>query len=98
MPKLRSEPNWEFLLTASRATLQSYEFSRLTLAANLRKEIVTLLDQVIDETTAALVARALLNQPARGVLDAERETLPGSGAGVTLDIASDNVFENRRAG
>jgi hypothetical protein len=98
MPKLRSEPNWEFLLTASRASLQSYEFSRLTLAANLRKEIVTLLDQVIDETTAALVARALLNQPARGVLDTERETLPGNGAGVTLDIASDNVFENRRAG
>jgi hypothetical protein len=98
MPKLRTEPNWEFLLTASQASLRSYEFSRLTLAANLRKEIVTLLDQVIDETSAALVARALLNQPARGVLDQDREAARGSGMGVTLDVVSDNVFSDRRAG
>ena len=60
--KLRTQSPWEFLLSASRNTLQSYELSRLAHAANLRKEITALLDQWLEEKTAAEVARWLLEQ------------------------------------
>src|SRR4029077_14482214 len=40
----KTQPPWEFLLSASRNSLQSYELSRLSHAANLRKEIMQLLD------------------------------------------------------
>jgi hypothetical protein len=43
--RYKTQPPWEFLLSASRTSLQSYEFTRLSHAANLRKEIGTLLDQ-----------------------------------------------------
>jgi len=43
MQSFRISPPWEFLLSASRNSLQSYGLSRLSRAANLRKEISALL-------------------------------------------------------
>ena len=62
-----TQPPWEFLLTASRNTLQSYELSRLGHAANLRKEISSLLDQWLAENANAMVARWLIEQRERSV-------------------------------
>jgi hypothetical protein len=56
------QPPWDFLLSASRPSLQSYELSRLSHAANLRKEIIQLLDVWLEETSAALMARWLMEQ------------------------------------
>ncbi|HUL33789.1 MAG TPA: hypothetical protein VL128_07895 [Candidatus Eisenbacteria bacterium] len=67
MSNRRTPPPWEFLLTASRNTLQSYELSRLGHAANLRKEISSLLDQWLDENANAMVARWLIEQRERSV-------------------------------
>jgi hypothetical protein len=58
----KTEPPWEFLLSASLTSLQSYELSRLSHAANLRKEIGQLLDSWLDENAAAMLARWLLEQ------------------------------------
>jgi hypothetical protein len=66
-----TQPPWEFLLTASRNTLQSYELSRLSHAANLRKEITSLLDQWLAEKAAAMLARWLMEQRERSVLAPE---------------------------
>jgi hypothetical protein len=52
----KTQPPWEFLLSASRNSLQSYELSRLSHAANLRKEIAQLLDSWLEENTAAMLA------------------------------------------
>jgi hypothetical protein len=70
----RTQPPWEFLLSASRNSLQSFELSRLTHAANLRKEIGALLDQWIDESSEAMLARWLMEQPERP--SREPEALP----------------------
>jgi hypothetical protein len=69
----RTQPPWEFLLTASRNTLQSYELSRLSHASNLRKEISSLLDQWLDENANAMVARWLIEQRERSVRAANAE-------------------------
>src|ERR1043166_4693433 len=55
-----TQPPWEFLLSASRNSLQSYELSRLSHAANLRKEIAQLLDSWLEENAAAMLARWLM--------------------------------------
>jgi hypothetical protein len=62
MPTPKTEPPWEFLLSASRNSLQSFELSRLSHAANLRKEIGQLLDSWLEETAAAMLARWLMEQ------------------------------------
>jgi hypothetical protein len=90
----RTQPPWEFLLSASRNSLQSYELSRLSHASNLRKEIAALLDQWMEENSAAMLARWLIEQ---------REHPPrvqeSSGAGDALTrpgrAASDNVLPDR---
>ncbi len=61
----KTQPPWEFLLSASRNSLQSYELSRLSHAANLRKEITQLLDSWLEENTAAMLARWLMEQRER---------------------------------
>jgi hypothetical protein len=71
-----TQPPWEFLLTASRNTLQSYELSRLAHAANLRKELGALLDQYLEENTAAMLARWLMDQRERTVLAEETAAAP----------------------
>jgi hypothetical protein len=50
----------KFLESASDRSLESYEMSRLNHASNLRKEIGELIDQWLDESAAALLARWLL--------------------------------------
>jgi hypothetical protein len=60
--RYRPQPPWEFLLTASRNSLQSYELTRLSHAANLRKEIGALMDQWLEENSSAAVARWLIAQ------------------------------------
>ena len=56
---------WEFLLSASKNSLQSCELSRLSNASNLRKEIGALLDQWLADQANATVARLLLEERER---------------------------------
>ena len=74
---------WEYLRHASVRSLESFELARLGHAANLRKEIATLVDQWLQETASALLARWLLEHWAqlRGAVDSlqnpvEVETTP----------------------
>lgn len=60
MNHCKTQPPWEFLLSASRNSLQSYELSRLSHAANLRKEIGALLDLWMEENSSAMLARWLM--------------------------------------
>lgn len=59
MATRRVTPPWDYLHQASSPSLQSFELSRLNHAANLRKEIAALLDEWIEETAEALLARWL---------------------------------------
>lgn len=90
----KTQPPWEFLLSASRTSLQSYELSRLSHAANLRKEIGALLDQWMEENSAAMLARWLMEQRERPaqVLD----TVPtGETPLKSAHVVSDNFFADR---
>lgn len=73
MPCSKTQPPWEFLLSASRNSLQSYELSRLSHAANLRKEIGALLDQWLEENACAMAARWLIEQQERPLRGPEAE-------------------------
>lgn len=57
MASHRITPPWDYLHQASNPSLESFELSRLNHAANLRKEIYALLEQWIEETCAAFLAR-----------------------------------------
>jgi hypothetical protein len=61
MTTTRFTPPIDYLQAASRASLQSYELTRLNHAANLRQEIAALLDQWIQESTEAMLARWMLD-------------------------------------
>jgi len=61
MTTSRFAPPLDYLQAASRASLQSYELTRLNHAANLREEVAALLDQWIQETSEALLARWMLD-------------------------------------
>jgi len=104
VPCPHPEPPWEFLLSASRNSLQSYELSRLSHAANLRKEIGALLDQWVEENACAMLARWLIEQSERPPRDAahapgeelfqsNRHAAPACVSG----CVSDNVFADRAA-
>ena len=92
MPSHKTQPPWDFLLSASRNSLQSYELSRLSHAANLRKEISALIDQWMEETSAALLARWLMEHR-------ERELIATGLAAVQpreeAQPVSDNLFADR---
>lgn len=90
------QPPWEFLLTASRNTLQSYELSRLSHAANLRKEITSLLDQWMAENSAANLARWLMQQRERSVLTPDASAVPDP-PGANGHAVSDNFLADRVA-
>jgi len=92
--KSRTQAPWEFLLSASRNTLQCYELSRLAHASNLRKEITELLDAWMEENTAALLARWLIEQRERTVLASDNAfaTAPEGSNGQS---ASDNFLADR---
>lgn len=91
-----SEPPWDFLLSASKNSLQSFELSRLSNAANLRKEIAALLDQWMADQANATVARLLLEERERtGNL---AEAFPGATTmGGDAEGGSDNIFADRTA-
>jgi hypothetical protein len=57
----RFGPPLDYLQAASRASLQSFELTRLNHAANLRNEIAALIDQWIQETSEAMLARWILD-------------------------------------
>jgi len=67
-------PPWEYLQQATVPALQSFELSRLNHASNLKKEIDTLLEQWLDETAAAMLARFLMEQPSEPVRAPIRST------------------------
>ncbi len=95
MTKYRPQPPWEFLASASRNMLQSYELSRLGHASNLRKEITDLLDQWLEENTSAMLARWLINQRVPAETAEQAEAAPA--AEETIDRArygSDNFLAN----
>ena len=103
MNTYKTQPPWEFLLSASRNSLQSYELSRLSHAANLRKEIAQLLDSWLEENTAAMLARWLMEQRERPAAAQPGERPAGSNGNPdrapapeprakTGHTASDNVF------
>lgn len=61
MPISRFTPPLDYLQAASRASLQSFELTRLNHAANLRNEIAALIDQWVQETSEATLARWMLD-------------------------------------
>ena len=97
-----TQPPWEFLLTASRNTLQSYELSRLAHAANLRKELGALLDQYLEENTAAMLARWLMDQRERTVLGEVTASVPGppenKGRRASDNFLGDRIVSPRASG
>jgi hypothetical protein len=60
----RFTPPLDYLQAASRASLQSFELTRLNHAANLRNEIAALIDQWIQESSEAMLARWMLDHHA----------------------------------
>ena len=91
-----SQPPWEFLLSASRSSLQSFELSRLSHASNLRKEIGALLDQWMEENAAAMLARLLLQQRERSARGADLLSGPDT-RNDGAHSASDNFLADRAA-
>jgi len=55
---------WEYLRQASAPGLRSFELARLNHAAHIRKEITALLDEWLEETACALLARWLFDHQA----------------------------------
>ena len=94
MTHYKTQPPWEFLLSASRISLQSYELSRLNHAANLRKEIGALLDQWIEENSSSMLARWLMEQRERPP-QVREETPPGETLPKGGPVVSDNFFADR---
>jgi len=90
----KTQPPWEFLLSASHNSLQSFELSRLNHAANLRKEIGALLDLWIEESSAALLARWLMEQRERP-RQAQEEVPSAESFRKNEHTVSDNVFADR---
>jgi hypothetical protein len=97
----RTQPPWEFLFTASSNTLHSYELSRLGHAANLRKEINSLLDQWIDENANAMVASVLLELRERNMRTADVQAAPDQATSEpgpsNGHVVSDNLLADRLA-
>jgi len=90
----KTQPPWEFLLAASRNSLQSYELSRLSHASNLRKEIGALLDQWMEENSAAMLARWLMEQRERPA-PVQEDAPSGEPSPKHAHSVSDNVFPDR---
>jgi hypothetical protein len=78
--------------------LQSYELSRLSLAANLKKEIVQLLDACIEESSNAALARLLMEQKDQPApVDPEKDNSSASDVAVRdAHSASDNFLGEQR--
>jgi hypothetical protein len=93
------------LLSASRNSLQSYELSRLSHAANLRKEITQLLDSWLEENSAAMLARWLMQQREhpdapgeageRPIATDKKHAAEGEARGNGTQTVSDNFFADQ---
>ena len=94
MTSRSNQPPWDFLLSASRNTLQSFEMSRLGHAADIRKEINALIEQWVQESVDAGLARCLLNQREHAVRAAEGRSADASRANGAHSV-SDNFFADR---
>ncbi len=94
MNHCKTQPPWEFLLSASRNSLQSFELSRLNHAANLRKEIGALLDLWMEENSAAMLARWLMQEREHSQ-QAQQDAPPGESFPKNGHAVSDNVFPER---
>jgi len=92
--RYKTQPPWDFLLSASRISLQSYELTRLSHAANLRKEIGTLLDQWLEENACAMLARWLMERRERLAAHAKDDPT-SSGSRSTTHSVSDNFFTDQ---
>jgi hypothetical protein len=92
--RYKTQPPWEFLLSASRTSLQSYELTRLSHAANLRKEIGTLLDQWLEENACAMLARWLMEQRERPATHALSELSTASSPAGAHSV-SDNFLKDQ---
>ena len=57
MASQRITPPWNYLHDATATSLESYELSRLNHAANIRREVGALIEQWIEDTAQALLAR-----------------------------------------
>jgi len=57
----RIVPPVDYLRSASRSSLHSFELARLNHAANLKREISVLIDQWLEETAEAMLARWMLD-------------------------------------
>jgi hypothetical protein len=92
----RIVPPIDYLHTASRSSLQSFELTRLNHAANLRREIAALIDQWLQETAEAMLARWMLEhhgsvrEPAVSVADILR-TFQDPGIDPLTEIAQPSV-------
>ena len=94
MNHYKTQPPWEFLLSASRNSLQSYELSRLSHAANLRTEIGALFDLWIEENSAAMLARWLMERRERPQQPPE-EAPASESTRKNGHSVSDNLFAER---
>jgi len=95
MARNHARPPWEFLLSASRNSLQSYELSRLAHASNLRKEAGPILDQWVEELASAMVARWLLEHPERDAAPVPPEAQSESAASVSDNFLPDSGRSHR---
>ena len=92
----RIAPPADYLRTASRTSLQSFELARLNHAANLRREIAVLIDQWLEETAEAMLARWMLehhgslHEPALSVADILR-TFQDPGVDPLTDLSQPPV-------
>jgi len=93
MTSCKISPPWQFLLSASKNSLQSYELSRLGHAANLRKEITALVDQWVEENSSAMLARWLIENRERD-LPAAEASVNGAQRPVPASTASDNFLSD----
>lgn len=105
MPICKISPPWQFLLSASKNSLQSYELSRLSHAANLRKEITALVDQWVEENSSAMLARWLMENREQDPAQAELSPAAGNGGssaapdrGGSAQSASDNFLKEFASG
>lgn len=62
---MKTEPPLEYLSRCSDASLQHFELARLNCAANLRKQMAALLDQLIDDLVDARLARRMIEHKAK---------------------------------
>src|SRR5438309_1528934 len=96
MPIRNALPPWEFLLSASRNSLQSYELCRLGHAANLRKEVAPMLDQWVEEIAAAMLARWVMEHREREIAAAsDRDHAPHSEGAALRPIISSRIPRRR---